>query len=69
MKLSLLTIVLGAVRVCATPVVLERQTMTADAATVLTVVALIMEYDLQPWCTTWIANVTKYISLLLWGES
>ena len=23
----------------------------------------------QPWCTTWIANVTKYISLLLWGES
>jgi len=34
--------------------------MTVDVATILAVVALITQYDLQPWCTTWIANLTKY---------
>ena len=65
MRLPLLAIV-GVVGVCATPVVVvERQSTTVDAATKLAVVALIMQYDLQPWCTTWVANLTKYSLLLL----
>ena len=52
------------VGVCAAPVVVEeRQTTTVDAATKLAVVALIMQYDLQPWCTTLVANLTKYCLL------
>jgi hypothetical protein len=61
MRLPLLAIVLGVAGVCAAPVVVvERQTTRVDAATKLAVVALIMQYDLQPWCTTWVANLTKY---------
>ena len=62
MRLPLLVIVL--VGVCAAPVVVEeRQNTTVDASTKLAVVALIMQYDLQPWCTTLVANLTKYCLL------
>jgi len=63
MKSSLLAIVyLGVVGIYGRPVVIvERQSTKVDAATMLAVVALIVQYDLQPWCTTWIADLTKYV--------